>query len=416
MNAIWWRIAARALSRSPLPREPGDAPPKWQPATAFATVYDDYRALLADRRVEVVDIAVPPDVQIDVVREAVRHADHVRGILAQKPLGVSFDQAREIVALCQNAGITLAVNQNMRYDQSIRACRNLLVRGELGTPVLATIDMRAIPHWMPWQQRQGWVTLRIMSIHHLDAFRFLFGNPARVFASVRPDPRTARQFPHEDGICLYILEYEDGLRAAAWDDVWAGPSARGGRERHRHPLARRRDRRTRPRHDRLARLSEPHAEHARMDQRRIIPASGCDRPGPRPGSPTPSPGRWPSCLCRPRRRNASPNLSGDDNLHTMALVDACYRSVRERRAVSPEEILPRRDADTGRAPALADSLDRCANYLLATASPAATAVGSTTGVRSASSYQSFSFRMSAATVRDAANNTIPSATQSAGTT
>ena len=45
--------------------------------------------------------------------------------------------------------------------------------------------MRAIPHWMPWQQRQGWVTLRIMSIHHLDAFRYLFGDPLRVFASVR---------------------------------------------------------------------------------------------------------------------------------------------------------------------------------------------------------------------------------------
>jgi predicted dehydrogenase len=55
----------------------------------------------------------------------------------------------------------------MRYDQSIRALKCLLDRGELGTPVLATIEMRAIPHWMPWQQRQGWVTLRIMSIHHL---------------------------------------------------------------------------------------------------------------------------------------------------------------------------------------------------------------------------------------------------------
>src|SRR4051812_16381798 len=35
------------------------------------TIYDDYRDLLADRRVEIVDIAVPPDIQLDVVREAV---------------------------------------------------------------------------------------------------------------------------------------------------------------------------------------------------------------------------------------------------------------------------------------------------------------------------------------------------------
>src|ERR1043165_953844 len=98
----------------------------------------------------------------------------------------------------------------MRLDHSVRACRELLQRKLLGEPVLATIDMRAIPHWMPWQQRLGWVTLRIMSIHHLDAFRYLFGDPRQVFASIRPDPRTAKQFAHEDGICLYILEYDSG--------------------------------------------------------------------------------------------------------------------------------------------------------------------------------------------------------------
>jgi hypothetical protein len=129
--------------------------------------------------------------------------------------------------MCEAAGITLAVNQNMRYDQSIRACKSLLTRGLLGEPVFASIDMRAIPHWMPWQQRQGWVTLRIMSIHHLDTFRYLLGDPRRVIASVRPDPRTSKQFEHRDGICLYILEYDSQLRAAAWDDVWTGPAREG---------------------------------------------------------------------------------------------------------------------------------------------------------------------------------------------
>ncbi|HEX3725441.1 MAG TPA: Gfo/Idh/MocA family oxidoreductase, partial [Pirellulales bacterium] len=189
---------------------------------SIAKVYDSYEQLLADPRVVVVDVAVPPDCLAEVIAEVVQHADHVRGVLAQKPLGVDFAQARRIVEQCRAAGITLAVNQNMRYDQSVRACQSLLACGELGEPVLATIDMRAIPHWMPWQSRQGWVTLRIMSVHHLDTFRFWFGNPRRVFASVRSDPRTESQFAHSDGICLYILEYDSGLRAAAWDDVWAG--------------------------------------------------------------------------------------------------------------------------------------------------------------------------------------------------
>jgi len=87
--------------------------------------YSHYRQLLDDERVQVLDVAVQPDVQIDVIREAVKYNGRLRGILAQKPLGVNYAQAKEIVAMCDAAGITLAVNQNMRFDHSVRACRTL---------------------------------------------------------------------------------------------------------------------------------------------------------------------------------------------------------------------------------------------------------------------------------------------------
>jgi predicted dehydrogenase len=303
----------------------------------IGTVHDDYRKLLADTQVEVVDIAVPPDVQIDVVREAVQQADHIRGILAQKPLGVDYEQAKEIVKLCRDAGITLAVNQNMRYDQSIRACRNLLQRGDLGEPVFASIDMRAIPHWMPWQQRLGWVTLRIMSIHHLDAFRFLFGDPQRVFASVRPDPRTASKFDHEDGICLYILEYENGMRASAWDDVWTGPALEGSegdiginwRVEGTDGLAK----------GTIGWPDYPHRTPSTLD------FTTKRRPGywfqPRWEEvwfPDAFVGPMADLLCA-LEENREPEISGDENLNTMALVEACYVSVREHRAVELLEII-----------------------------------------------------------------------------
>src|SRR5436305_1347016 len=49
-------------------------------------VHAGYADLLADPAVEVLDVAVPPDVQPAVLREAVKQRDHIRGILAQKPL------------------------------------------------------------------------------------------------------------------------------------------------------------------------------------------------------------------------------------------------------------------------------------------------------------------------------------------
>jgi predicted dehydrogenase len=301
------------------------------------TVYENYQQLLADKSIEVVDIAVPPDIQIDVIREAVKHGDHLRGILAQKPLGMNFAEAREIVRMCDDAGIVLAVNQNMRYDQSIRACKSLLRRGDLGQPVLMTIDMRAIPHWMPWQERLGWVTLRIMSIHHLDAFRYLLGDPQRVFASIRTDPRTEKKFAHEDGICLYILEYENGMRAASWDDVWAGPSLEGAesdisirwRLEGTQGLAR----------GTIGWPSYPERTPSTLDFTTTL------RPGEwlKP--------RWqevwfPDAFIGPMahllhglEENRPLEISGEDNLKTMALVEACYLSAKEHRAVEIREIL-----------------------------------------------------------------------------
>jgi predicted dehydrogenase len=189
----------------------------------IATVHESIDALLADPRIEILDVAVPPDVQPELIRKATQMGKgKLRGILAQKPLAFSSAIAKDLVKRCADAGIVLAVNQNMRFDQSIRAAKDILNRGWLGEVVLATIDMRAVPHWMPWAQGQPSLSTFIMSIHHLDTFRYWLGTPNRVLASTRRDPRT--KFAHRDGINLYILEYDSGARAAALDDVWAGPS------------------------------------------------------------------------------------------------------------------------------------------------------------------------------------------------
>ncbi len=188
-------------------------------------VFPSLEAMLAEPTIEVIDIAVPPVEQPGVIRRVLAAGKHVRGILAQKPLALDLGEARVLVDECRRAGVMLQVNQNMRYDHSVRALRHLLERGVLGEPVLATIDMRAIPHWMPWARDGRSLSTFVMSIHHLDTFRYWLGDPVRVLASTRPDPRTT--FAHTDGINLYILEYASGARASSWDDVWSGPSREG---------------------------------------------------------------------------------------------------------------------------------------------------------------------------------------------
>jgi predicted dehydrogenase len=206
----------------------------------------------------------------------------------------------------------------------------------LGEPVFASIDMRAIPHWMPWQQRLGWVTLRIMSIHHLDTFRYWFGDPVRVFASVRHDPRTSRKFAHEDGICLYILEYANGLRAASWDDVWTGPALEGAEK----------DIAIRWRVEGLEGLARgtfgwpdyPHPTPSTLDFTTTHQPGYWFQPRWREvWFPDAFVGTMAQLLCA-LEDNAEPEIGGRDNLKTMALVEACYVSAREHRAVEIREI------------------------------------------------------------------------------
>jgi predicted dehydrogenase len=302
-------------------------------AYAIPTVGGSLDEVLADPLVEVLDIAVPPAAQPELILQAAASGRRLRGILAQKPLAMTYGEAAACVEACRKTGIVLSVNQNMRYDQSVRALKNLLERGWLGEPVLATIDMRAIPHWMPWSQGLRSLATFVMSIHHLDTFRYWFGTPERVLASTRPDPRT--KFAHSDGINLYILEYASGLRAASWDDVWTGPAREG-------------------------------SESDIGIRWRVEGTEGLARgtigwpsyPAPTPSTIDYTSSRQPGMWVQPRWREVwfpdafagtmaqllcaledgtEPEISGRDNLETIALCEAVLLAAREHRAVAPTE-------------------------------------------------------------------------------
>jgi predicted dehydrogenase len=277
---------------------------------------------------------VPPDQQLAVVRQVVERGRRIRGILAQKPLALHYAEALEIVEWCERAGIVLAVNQNMRWDPSIRALRTLLARGWLGEPVLATIEMRSPRRYAGWKRRSDRLTLPVMSIHHLDAFRFLFGEPESVYASARTDPRA--DFAHTDGIVLYVLEYASGLRAAAWDDVYAGPVLEGAAA----------DNYVRWRVEGTEGMARGAIGWPAWPN--VVPSTIDFTLRSQPGvwfSP-----RWPEAwfpdafagtmgeLLDSLATGRQPSIHGRDNLRTIALVEACYRSIAERRAVRVAEL------------------------------------------------------------------------------
>jgi len=296
-------------------------------------VYPDWKTLLEDPAVEILDIAVPPDVQLEIVRQAVRKK-HIKGILCQKPIAMSLEGAREIARLGEQAGIPIAVNSNMRYDQSMRALKCALDLDLLGQPVLATIEMRAIPHWQAFLQQYPALEIYSMGIHHVDIFRYLFGDPEKITALCRTDPRT--KFPHTDGIVQFTYQYLGGLMATSLDDVWAWPEEPAEKDLY-----------IKWRVEGLKGMATgtigwpSYPKHTPSTLRltsRDYPQGWLEPKWETAWFPDAFRGTMASLL-RAVESGQTPEISAADNITTIACVEACYASIREERTVTLREIL-----------------------------------------------------------------------------
>lgn len=188
-------------------------------------VYASLEQLLADPDVEIVDIAVPPWSQLAVVEQVAAARKHM---LCQKPLADKFRDAQRIVELGRAAGVKQAINQQMRWDGGIRAAKNLIAQGTIGTPTDAQIQVSCATPWHMWPWLAAVDRLEVMfhSLHYLDAMRFLFGNPAWVTS------RHARYLKQGnvkgETKTITVLDYDSGLQALVavnHYNEWAEPFA-----------------------------------------------------------------------------------------------------------------------------------------------------------------------------------------------
>ncbi len=289
-------------------------------------VNDSWQELLAETEVEILDIAYPPDKQPEVIQAALRHRGHIKGILAQKPLAPDLETARTLVIAAEEAGVTLAVNQNMRYDRSIRAAKALVDDGRFGTLLFAQINMHAPVTWMEYARDYRRKAIVIMSVHHLDTFRYLFGDPERIVASLVGPARAPADPPDESA--AYILEYGHGLRAIAIDNChsWADSGiewriegtegmAKGTVGWPDFPWGS-------PSTIEFVASSAPEVWFRPRWAERWFPDAFADTMG---------------ALLHAVSSGSEVEISGADNLGTMALLEAAYRSASEHRAVAPDE-------------------------------------------------------------------------------
>ena len=173
-----------------------------------ASIYTDYRHLLARTEIEVVDINPHPQHRIPIVEEALKAGKHV---LSQKPFVLDLADGKRLVELARKQGVKLAVNQNGRWAPHFSFIRNAIADGLIGN--VTSVDFTALfdQTWikgLPAFEGMRHMVLYDFAIHWFDILNcFMAGKQAeRVFASIRAFPEQQFRPP---SLASVIVDYPD---------------------------------------------------------------------------------------------------------------------------------------------------------------------------------------------------------------
>jgi len=139
----------------------------------------DVQAAITDPEVDAVLLLTPPGSHLDLARRAFDAGKHV---LVEKPLEVTLEGARALVAEARAADRMLGAVLQYRFRAGSLALKGLLSTGSLGEVAMAALSV----HWWRPQayydepgrgtlSRDGGGVLMTQAIHALDLFRGLVG-------------------------------------------------------------------------------------------------------------------------------------------------------------------------------------------------------------------------------------------------
>jgi myo-inositol 2-dehydrogenase/D-chiro-inositol 1-dehydrogenase len=156
---------------------------------AIPTAVQDYHAVLSDPAVDAVLICSATHTHAQIVEEA---AIAGKQIFCEKPIDQNLAAIDRALAAVDQAGVTLQVGFNRRFDPNFARIRTLIAAGAIGSPQLLHIISRdPEPPPPEYAAVSGGIFLD-MTIHDFDMARFLMGEEVvEVFAaaSVLVDPR-----------------------------------------------------------------------------------------------------------------------------------------------------------------------------------------------------------------------------------
>lgn len=183
----------------------------------FKRSTDDWRKVVCDPNVDVVDICTPNFLHKDIALAAIKHGKHV---YSEKPLALTALDAKQMYIAAKQAGIKTLVGFNYIKNPTSQLAKEIIANGEIGDVIhfygTHNEDYLANPNtpidWHCYRAKAGLGALGDIGAHIVNMAQYLLG---KAIISVSGDLQTVikqRPDPHDRNKLIQV-ENEDQASA-----------------------------------------------------------------------------------------------------------------------------------------------------------------------------------------------------------
>jgi predicted dehydrogenase len=192
----------------------------------FARASDDWRRVVDDPEVEVVYIAAPNMLHLELVEAA---AQAGKPVFCEKPVGGTPEQVARAAAAARRAGVISGVGYNYRWAPLVQYARELIATGELGDITnyrgrffsMYGSDPMGLLSWRFLQDQGGYGVTSDLLSHAVDLAHMLLGPITRVVGTTATFI-TERPLPKPGGNSHYGRGESTDPRGAVTNEDYAG--------------------------------------------------------------------------------------------------------------------------------------------------------------------------------------------------
>ena len=113
-----------------IPKMLDDFKRNWSHRWPDTRLYTDHKEMLARESVDILAVATPDNVHTPIVLDGVDAG--VKGILCEKPLATSLEDADRMIKACEDRGVVLTVDHTRRWSPIFHKVRDAIRAGDIG--------------------------------------------------------------------------------------------------------------------------------------------------------------------------------------------------------------------------------------------------------------------------------------------